>query len=147
MFDAIRPVIMAAAVLSLSSCGKNAEPPHRETFPVTGEVEVDGSPAADVAVTFTDVKGFDAKNPILSSAYTDKEGKFKISTFKEGDGVPEGEYVLTFEWCARNAFTGVYGGPDKFKGRYNDPKISPFKVTVKKGVPNEHLKIGLVTKQ
>ena len=42
----------------------------------------------------------------------------------------KGEYVPTFEWGKWNFFAGTYGGPDKLKGRYENPDASEFRVSV-----------------
>jgi 5-hydroxyisourate hydrolase-like protein (transthyretin family) len=131
--------------LGLSSCGKN-EANRKQTFPVTGQVYVDGSPVENVAITCVDVKGVDKEHPTMSETYTDKDGKFKISTYKSGDGVPVGDYVLTFYWGDLNLLSMTYSGPDKLNERYKDPTGSPVKFTVKQGAPTDLGKIQLTTK-
>ncbi len=130
----------------ITSCGPKG-PPRKETFPVTGEIVVDGSPAASVQVTLTDVKGMDEKMPTVSSAMTDDNGKFAISTYQQADGVPEGEYSVTFMWGTLNLFSMQYGGPDKLNDKYSDPKKSTFKVTVEKGKPTDMGRVELTTKK
>ncbi len=113
---------------------------------MTGEVYVDGAPVGMLAVRCTAVAGLDSENPTASSAFTDDEGKFEISTYETGDGVPEGEYVLTFEWGKMNLISNQYGGPDKLKGRYMDAEKSENKFTVVTGEPTEIPRIELTTK-
>lgn len=43
-------------------------------------------------------------------------------------------------------FTMQYGGPDKLKDKYSDPKKSECKVTVEKGKPADMGQIDLTTK-
>jgi 5-hydroxyisourate hydrolase-like protein (transthyretin family) len=128
----------------ITSCGPKGAP-RKETFPVTGEVVVDGQPAATVQVTLTDVKGIDTDMPTFSSAMTNDQGKFAVSTYDLGDGVPEGEYVVTFMWGELNLFSMQYGGPDKLKDKYSDPAKSQFKITVEKGKPADMGRIELST--
>lgn len=129
----------------ITSCGPKG-PPRKETFPVTGEVVVDGQPAASVQVTLTDVNGMDKKMPTVSSAMTGEDGKFAISTYQQADGVPEGEYTVTFMWGKLNLFSMQYGGPDKLKDKYSDPKKSTFKIKVEKGKPADMGRVELTTK-
>ncbi len=129
--------------LLLCSCSKQG-PPRKETYPVTGEVRVDGQPAALLAVRCVDVKGLDKAAP-PSAAFTDESGKFQIATYQAAAGVPEGEYLLTFEWGKWN-LDGSYGGPDKLNGRYKDPKQSAKQFKVEKGKPTDLGKIELTTK-
>jgi len=135
----------ASLCLLLCSCAEEG-PVRKETYPVTGEVYVDGQPAADVAVTCNDVKGLDTEMPTTSSGVTDQNGRFQISTYESSDGVPPGEYTLTFMWGQRNLMTMSYGGPDKLNGRYSDPKASEVRFTVESGKPADLGQIQLTTK-
>lgn len=104
----------------LVSCREPA-PYRKETYSVTGQIRVNGKPAAGVAVLCRDVRGIDAEHPTITSALTDQDGRFRLSTYESGDGVPDGEYVLSFEWRDYSPFTGSYDGPDKLGGRYSTP--------------------------
>lgn len=112
---------------------------------MTGEVYVDGAPAAQVVIQCTNVLGLDKEQPTISKAVTDDAGKFEISTYESGDGMPEGDYVLTFTWGDYNAIARSYG-PDKLKNKYADPDKSEHKFTVVKGEPTDLGRIDLQTK-
>ncbi|MBM3999403.1 MAG: carboxypeptidase regulatory-like domain-containing protein [Planctomycetes bacterium] len=135
-------VILAAACCACSGDKSN----RKETYPLTGTVLVDGQPAADLKVVLVDDKGVDAANPTVSLAYTDASGKFAVSTYDQGDGVPPGDYTLTFEWGQLNMLSMEYGGPDKLKGKYSDPKTSTIKVKVESGKPTDMGNVQLSTK-
>ncbi len=119
------------AVFALDAgCGeKLPDGPRVPTFPVVGQVTVDGRPAE-----FLNVKCEPAfEKPAIvpsSAAFTDKEGRFSISTFESGDGAPVGKYKLTFMWGQFNLMNGQYGGPDKLEGRYKKPQDSQIELTV-----------------
>jgi len=140
----MRCVLLIGCCSLLCSCGKEG-PPRKETFPVSGEVLVDGQPAGLMAVRCVNVNGIDNAAPTTSAAFTDEKGKFKIATYQAADGVPEGEYLLTFEWGKWN-LDGSYGGPDRLKGRYKDPTRSRVRFKVEKGKPTDLGKIELTTK-
>jgi hypothetical protein len=147
MSTVVKPVLVLVGIsLLLASCSRQAGPPRKETFPVKGEVYVDGKPAGSLAVTCVDVKGMDAKQPTNSTAMTGEDGKFEISTYQKADGVPEGEYILTFEWGQLNLINMSYGGPDKLNGRYKESKDSKHRFKVEKGKPTDLGKIELTTK-
>jgi len=129
----------------LASCGPKGLP-RKETYPVTGEVLVDGEAASGLQVTLTNVNGMDSELPTCSSAMTDDLGKFAVSTYEQGDGVPEGEYAVTFMWGKLNMFSMQYGGPDQLNDKYNDPKTTTFKITVEPGKPTDMGRIELTTK-
>jgi len=140
-----RAAAVAVVCLLLSSCGEKL-PERKETFPVTGEVYVDGQPAAQLQVTCHDVKGIDTAAPTVSSALTGPDGKFAISTYLSADGVPAGEYLLTFVWGRFDMLSKSYGGPDKLKGRYTDPQKSQHRIKVESGKPTDLGRIELSTK-
>jgi hypothetical protein len=131
----------------LCSCGEEKDPNRKATFPVTGKLTVDGAaPSSPVKIECHDVKGMDKENPTFSRAMTAGEGAFFLSTYVTADGVPEGDYVLTFEWVEWNAFSNNYGGPDKLNGRYKDPKTSKVALKVDGSGPVDLGTIELKTK-
>ena len=145
MNGCLRVVTLVVLAALVTSCSKQ-ERFHKATFPVTGEVYVDGKPAGNLQVTLHDVKGIDAKHPTHSAAMTDDNGKFAVSTYAQSDGVPEGEYAMTFVWGELNLLTMHYGGKDKLKNKYADPKTSKTRLTVEKGKPADMGRIELSTK-
>ncbi len=124
--------ILAACVLGLALFGgcKKEPPggPRVVTIPVTGILTVDGKPQAQIAVRAEPVSGSTPTNNTPSS-FSDDEGKFALTTYESGDGVPAGEYKLTFKWGQINLFSGRYEG-DKFKGKYADPEKSEISIHV-----------------
>ena len=136
--------VLWAMCLFFCSCS-DGPPDRKETSPVTGEVYVDGQLAALLQVKCHNINGLDTADPTVSSAMTDQDGKFAISTYLSGDGLPEGEYVLTFMWGKLNLISKNYGGPDKLKDRYRDPQKSDYQVQVKAGVLSDLGRIELST--
>lgn len=137
MQDARHSIPAATALLwglvVLPAC--DSEPrggPRVPTYPIVGQVTVDGAPAGNLLVVCHSTDGESAV-PISISAYTDAEGHFSISTYEGGDGAPVGTYALTFMWGQINLMSGRYGPPDKLHGRYADPETSEFTVSVVEG--------------
>ncbi len=138
---------VVAGVSFAVGCGgwEPPQPQNRvETFPVTGQVHVDGNPVAQIAVRLHPV-GSEKNSLPTASGFTDEEGRFSIGTYESGGGAPAGTYVITFQWGQVNLLTGRYEG-DKFRGRYADPEKSTFRVVVEKGKPADVGLIELVTK-
>lgn len=135
-----RFLFLVIASFLLPSCGPK-EPPRAPVFgPVTGQVLVDGAPAAGIKVI-----GFSsapADKRVVPGATTDAEGKFSMYTYEPNDGMPSGEYTLLFLWQGENFLNP---GPDKLHGRYADEKKSPVKCKVEEG-PVDLGKIELTTK-
>lgn len=134
------------AIIAMMLLGCKEDNNRKPTFPVTGTVHVDGKPAEAVRVEIYDVKGLDPKQPTYSSAFTDAEGKFALSTYENGDGVPEGEYALTYMWGKLNVMSMQYGGPDKLNNKYSDAKKTPFKIKVEAGKPTDLGVVDLKTR-
>lgn len=137
-----RLVLLLVTCLFFTACAEDNN--RKETFPVTGTITVDGKPVEKLAVKCHPEAGMDTENPTVSSAFTDKDGKFSISTYEKGDGIPAGTYTLTVTWGTFNAITMSYGG-DKLKGKYADPETSGILVTVEPGVQTPPLKLELTT--
>lgn len=128
-------------------CGEEEGPPRKETTKLTGQVLVDGKPPdSPLKVTCHNLAGMDKNQPTISTTLTDQEGKFSMSTYESGDGVPPGDYVLTFFWGKMDLIGGGYGGKDKLKGKYSDPEKSPIEVSIQPGEPVDLGKIKLTTK-
>lgn len=130
------------------SGGETLDPPFRkETAAVTGVITVDGEPpSGPVVIKCYPVAGIDKEHPSSSSSRTGDLGAFEISTYEKGDGIPEGDYVLTFTWQKFNTFSMNFSGPDKLNGRYKDPRKSEIKVSVKGAEPIDLGTIELTTK-
>ena len=119
---------------------------------VTGTVLIDGDPVEMVAVRLVRVNGpdenADTSRVLTASAFTDKEGNFSIGTYDKGpagDGAPDGEYKVTFQWGQINLMGGGRYGGDKFEGKYANADESEHSVTVA-GQPVDLGTIELTTK-
>jgi hypothetical protein len=127
----VRALLVTLGLLTISGCGGTTGPqggPRIETTVVEGIVKVDGIPVPSLQVTAVPVNGPGAV-PMKSSALTNTEGVFSLSTYESGDGVPAGQYNLTFVWGQLNLLNGQYSG-DKFNGKYADATKSEISLTV-----------------
>ncbi len=97
------------------------------TTKVTGHVNVDGLPMEGLWVT---LHPKDDKVTLRPRGQTDANGDFSLTTYTGGDGAPKGDYALTIEWLTYIKRDSDWGGPDKLRNQYNDPKTTPFEVTV-----------------
>lgn len=118
-------VLLACVALLCASCGSAAQGPERKpVVKVSGKVLVDGKPVKGISVSFHPVLSAGGAANTESGAQTDENGKFQMMTYTPGDGVPKGDYAVTFELTTRPS------DPDRLNNLYNDPKTSEFKVTV-----------------
>lgn len=139
------PWFVVITALSISGCGpKYAN--EKAVYKIQGTVIVDGIPVPDIQVAFHDVAGPDNKQPTYPQGFTNAEGKLRISTYAEGDGAPAGEYKVTFKWQEYNLISRSFGGEDKLKKRYADPKTTPITIKLGEGQPNDLGTVQLTTK-
>jgi hypothetical protein len=94
----------------------------------------DGKPAAGATVFFCPVET--EAEALAPYGVTDADGSFTLTTYLTFDGAPAGEYVVTVRWPGPPRRGEDAQGPDRLKGRYDDPKTSKLRATVEKK-PNE----------
>src|SRR5882757_10120812 len=85
-----RPAKLALSILVivgivLTGCSNSSRP---RTYPVTGTVTSQGKPVAGAAITFVPT----SNEGEATSAITDSEGKYALTTWQAGDGARPGEY-------------------------------------------------------
>ena len=110
-----------------TSCSRPRRPVIRDKVPlthVTGTVLVDGVPASGVHVQYVPQGEIAEKRDRYLNRFfllTQDGGKFSLSTYQNGDGIPAGEYVLEFKWINQL----LSGEEDRFGGYYSNVR-SPF---------------------
>lgn len=138
-------LLVCSSALTLG-CGDSA-PPRKPVAKVFGKVTVDGvPPVTPIKIECISVQGVDQANPTFSRCMTETGGGFEISTYEKGDGVPGGDYALTFFWGEMNLITRSFGGDDKLGNRYDTVEKSPVKFSVKSNDPIDLGVIDLKTK-
>src|SRR5262245_9427755 len=137
-------LMLVTAAGFAAGCGAPG-PKRLPTYPVVGKVLVDGEPVEMLAIRCVRLSEADKENPTESQCYTSADGSFKIGTYESKDGVPAGEYALTFQWGEWNLFSHSYEG-DKLNGRYTDAAKSEAKFKVDPGKPTDLGTIKLTTK-
>jgi hypothetical protein len=121
-------LVFTVGLYGCSGGGPSAGIDVKPTVSVTGKVVVDGESPETPIVVKAHMVNRDPGQP-LSSGITDKDGVFKLNTYNQGDGIPPGEYRLTFLWGTLSMRGGMKG-MDQLGGRYYFPEDSPFTVTV-----------------
>ena len=138
--------------LTMSSCG-SGEPrggPRVPTFSVKGEVYVDGKPAAGVVARAFPVAN-DSNDPSATNftAMSGPNGELEFGTYISKDGLPAGEYAITFTWPVINLMKRGKspGQDDKLNGRYDTIDTAPAKVTVVKDKASDLGRIELKSEE
>jgi hypothetical protein len=97
----------------------------QRVFPLAGVVTVDGlppqfDPQQPVVVILIDTRAPPRQLAVPYFVPCDREGHFQFSTYKRGDGVKPGHYVVAIAKLRR--MLGRFVGPDQFQNLFNDPE-------------------------
>jgi hypothetical protein len=107
-------------------------PRRPEVYPASGELFVNGRPAANAIVELR-VPGNLLKDHWRPHAIVEEDGSFRLTTFKTDDGAPAGDYALTVGWPSPPRKRFDSDGPDRFNGRYADPRRPVRQVRIAAG--------------
>ncbi|MBN9120327.1 MAG: hypothetical protein J0I06_14415 [Planctomycetes bacterium] len=122
----------------LAGCAPQEKSDNRvKVYPVEGKLLVLGRPAGDAALAFR-AADKDRAGGHCPVGITRADGTFRLTTYSQDDGAPEGEYVITLYWPHDPQFaTGVacecseVTTHDRLFGRYADPATSQLRATVR----------------
>jgi hypothetical protein len=139
----VRLGLLICVSAAVCGCSENSY----DSVPVTGTVQYKGAPVEGATVAF---HGGNAKVP--GTAITDAAGKFKLTSYKQGDGVPAGSYKVTVAKLKLEgaASTGPQSMEDAMKSKpsgakesnslpakYASQESTPLTATVEKGKAND----------
>jgi hypothetical protein len=125
-FSLTKVLTAATLALTLAGCANGRKP----VVPVRGKVFLRGTPADGALVVFNPVAENDPST-VRPQGTVGKDGAFEMTTYQEKDGVPPGEYNVTFVWLLENPKTKREWSP--LPTRYMDPEKSGVRVTVGEG--------------
>lgn len=116
----------------LTGCGASSDLPVTPTYPVEAPISFQGKLIPGAFVAFHPVE----PRPEVPTprASIDRSGALKVSTYRGGDGAPEGDYVLTVQWnrpLRRGADLVI--GPNVIPKKYASPRTSGIKVHIAAG--------------
>lgn len=125
------------ASLVAVGCGSNGKIP---TYPVKGQITVNGEPAAHARVVLVPSDP-NAPKPI---GFAKDDGSFEVSTFGTNDGAPKGDYKVLVEWREPKDGNPRDRGADKLGGKYMIADKTPLKATVIDGTNDLPLAVNAV---
>ena len=133
---ALSRLVNAAAVLCLLSTGCSSERKpvnEKPVVPVSGVVHVNGKPTAGIKIKFHAATQ-QTSHHVFPKATTGSEGKFTAWTYRIDDGLPPGDYTLTFiDHSKKKPMMRESNAPDLLRGKYSNPKNAEHKITVPEG--------------
>jgi hypothetical protein len=113
---------IGVVAMALNGCARP------ESYTVTGQVRVDGKPAGGVYLAFYAADGVSESS--LGSARSADDGSFALQLPSAG------KYAVTAFWPSELLDEGaVVEGPDRFGGRYRNPRQPVATVMIQSG-PN-----------
>lgn len=131
----VRKCVTIALLVAATGCGEpSVQVPTEKVVAqsVRGRVEYVGKPAAGVRVTFVPTAGAIPNGPPRHPAgVTGADGAFTLTSYKDGDGAPAGDYQVVLYWPVE-AGGEREAGEDRLYGWY-DVKHTPLSARVKEG--------------
>jgi hypothetical protein len=136
--DYVAAFVVSGLSLTLLGCGTNGCLP---TYPVSGELTINGAPANGCVVTFVPADPA-LQGVVLPTGKVNESGKFELTTYETGDGAPAGDYGVTLLWEAtkwagkdpdRGVDPVVTVKPDRLMDKYASPEQSKLKAKVVAG--------------
>jgi hypothetical protein len=111
----------------------------KPVFKVHGRLTFEGRPMAKAMISFYSVNANDRAVP--SHATADEDGQYELHTYRDSDGAPAGEYIVTIFWPGprlkkdKTADPGdseaETATPDRLKGEYALAGKSKLRATVR----------------
>jgi hypothetical protein len=120
--------IALALAVFVSGCSKS-EPGELAVFHVHGQITLAGKPAAGAQVVFHSKDG--VQRFPAPRATSDREGNYEVTTYRQADGAPEGQYVVTAELRSMTKKDGEFvPGPSVLPLVYGNPKTTTLTAKV-----------------
>jgi hypothetical protein len=123
---------LIVGLFAAEGCGRSG-PPRAATYPTKGSVSYQGRPIGGAFIALHPKNESQPDVP-ASTAIVQPDGTFAVTTYNSGDGVPEGEYIATFQWRKAVKSGGDYlPGPNLLPAKYSRPETSDVLVRIAAG--------------
>jgi len=141
--------VFALTVLLQFFAGCDSRPPGVPTYRVSGQILYGGAPAAGVQIFLLPTSAPTVPEvPNHPHGVTGADGRFTLTTYKDGDGAPEGGYQILLLWPPEASEEEERSKEDRLFGWYTavtskltvdvkpgDNQIPTFDLPVRKGPP------------
>jgi hypothetical protein len=105
--------------------------------PVRCQVTLEGKPLTGVVAAFSPTeRSSKAKKAYPAIGVVDADGSFRMTTFRQDDGVHPGEYVVTFTPWRRLVDDGAAPESGPVPAKYRNLKTSDLIIEVRAGEAN-----------
>ena len=120
---------VAIVVALLATAGCFSDPRFKPTFRLTGRLLYDGQPAGGATVALVPIDPNAPPDPwVRARGIADDDGSFTVTTYRTGDGVPNGEYAILAYWFPPGPVDAT--AVNKLPARYSTLEGSPARVVV-----------------
>lgn len=123
----VSAVLMAALAYS-AGCGGPGGP---QPVPVAGTVLIDGKPLANASIQVL------AKDARAATGQSDEQGRFKLTTYKDGDGCVPGTHPVVVVAVTAKPGEMLIHTPEK----YMEPLSTDLQLTVEKSTDSAKLEL------
>lgn len=137
-----RAILGAAVACVALGCGGSKVEPQVAVVPAKGRLTIKGQPGANLALAFIPAGQGSSLRP---QANTGSDGSFEITTYKTGDGGPEGDYKVvvsvavdpTLSDSKKEELAGKLAAEAKrIPTVYQRAETTPLTVKIEKGKPD-----------
>ncbi|RUL83183.1 hypothetical protein [Tautonia sociabilis] len=122
-----RNVLVLFAISAFAGCGESWE---AETYPASGRLTINGDPAEGALVQLHAIGEPPDERNSRPWGKVRSDGTYTLSTYRNEDGAPAGEYALTITWPPDSSVPSL---DDRLGFTYSDPGRSKWKVTIEEG--------------
>jgi len=128
-------IVGALALATLVGCGGGDGIVRLPVHPVEGQITRNGKPLANALVALHP-KGGDSR-AITARGQTDENGNFKVTTYDQNDGAPEGDYAVTVQYYQLvKTGSSAEPGPNVLNPKISSPNQTDIVVKIAAG-PNK----------
>jgi hypothetical protein len=130
MMRSLGSLAVVAVMLGIAGCSR--ESPRVPTYPVEGQVLLNGKPpvGAQVVLHARNNPGGAVLRP---TGQVDTTGKFTLTTYTANDGAPVGDYDVTVEWWVAQKDRPA---ANQLPPRYRQPQRSGLQAKISADGPN-----------
>jgi hypothetical protein len=130
--------LLIYTLVTCAGCHKADGDNWLKTYPTTGKLTINSLPANGAVIRLYPVTPqADTLSPVIPTGIVQEDGSFELTSYRSGDGAPEGDYYVTFEWpdpkLLPPQLSTIEDPPDRLKNRYTTPDRSSLQVHIAAG--------------
>jgi hypothetical protein len=137
-------IMTTTSIVAIAGCGSGDEwtAKRPKVYRASGTVKLDGKPLEGATVVY-----HSQSHNVSAQGVTDKDGKYRLTTFDEGDGAADGKHKVVVTKRKYEEMKTKYNSPEEnavalipkelLHKRYSQPDTTPLEVEVKSSGSND----------